>query len=93
MKSVSSPHVGQGNVQGPGQPVKSADRTLDISVDGRWLATVRVPDRPKPPSPEWVGTTPTLPPEPTVRRSRRVELPTPPHNPAVPAGAQTARSV
>jgi hypothetical protein len=48
--------------------------TVDISVDGRWLATVDIPDRPKPQSLEWVRTTLPLPRQATSRRFRRVDL-------------------
>ena len=56
------------------EPRSDQPVTIDISVDGRWLATVLVPDRPKPQSLEWVRTTLPLPRVPTARRFRRVDL-------------------
>jgi hypothetical protein len=56
------------------EPRSERPVTIDVYVDDRWLATVQVPDRPKPQSLAWVRTTVPLPRRPTSRRFRRVDL-------------------
>ena len=56
------------------EPRSDRPVTIDVSVDDRWLATVDIPDRPKPQSLEWVTTTLPLPQRATGRRFRRVDL-------------------
>jgi hypothetical protein len=56
------------------EPRSDQPVTIDVSVDNRWLATVEIPDRPKPQSLEWVTATVPLPRRSTGRRSRRVDL-------------------
>jgi hypothetical protein len=56
------------------EPRSDRPVTIDVSVDGRWLTTVDIPDRPKPQSLEWVMATLPLPRQSTGRRFRRVDL-------------------
>ena len=56
------------------EPRSDRPVTIDVSVDGRWLATIDIPDRPKPESLQFVKTTVPLPRTVTGRRFRRVDL-------------------
>jgi hypothetical protein len=56
------------------EPRSDRPVTIDVSVDDRWLATILIPDRPKPQSLEFVTTTVPLPHRATGRRFRRVDL-------------------
>jgi hypothetical protein len=56
------------------EPRSDRPVTIDVSVDDRWLATIEIPDRPKPESLAFVKTTVPLPHRATGRRFRRVDL-------------------
>ena len=56
------------------EPRSDRPVTIDISVDDRWVATIEIPDRPKPASLEWVTASLPLPRRRTGRRFRRVDL-------------------